>query len=348
MSYQLLVNKVSFESKGFDIVPNYNTGSILIIKNRLEVSNEIVKLLEKLNNKDLEIISLSNNEISVNKLPQVIEKIKSKKICKIFSIGGGTIIDFTKRIRVEIENNCKSKIELYSIPSRVGSGAESSSASIINTNNIKDIEVNNRFLPTGVIYYTKLYKTLEHEDLLIGALDAITHCIESTLSINKNSYLDFLSKQTISYIYKTDIFEKLLKDRELLKSDFKNLSILSFNGGIAQDNAGSGICHALAHAAETMTGLEHAKCIAYFFLPTMKYYDLTNIDFKNLFDPKIIELTCKISQKMRSMKEFKLLDNIINDNNNFIKLMHLAKEDPCWRLYKKKIDIELLKKQLNK
>ena len=51
---------------------------------------------------------------------------------------------------------------------------------------------------------------------------------------------------------------------------------------------------------------------------------------------------------LNKIKASKLLDNIINDNNNFIKLMHLAKEDPCWRLYKKKIDIELLKKQLNK
>tara|TARA_B110000444_G_scaffold90697_1_gene85729 strand:- start:71605 stop:72651 length:1047 start_codon:yes stop_codon:yes gene_type:complete len=348
MSYQQLVNKISFESKGLDIVPNYKSGTILIIKNRLEVSNEVVRLLEKLNDKDIEIINLSNIEIKTINLPQIIEKIKSKKICKIFSIGGGTMIDFTKRIRVEIEDISKSRIEFYIIPSRVGSGAESSSTSIINTHSGKNIKVDDRYIPTGVIYYTKLYESLKLRDLSMGALDSITHCIESTLSINKNSYLDFLSIQTINYVFKVDLLDKLISNDKLLNIDFKNLSILSFNGGIAQNNAGSGICHALAHAAEAMTGLHHTKCITYFFSPIMNYYNLTNLDFKNLFDSKIIELTCKISQKMKSIEDLKLLDDIINDNDSFIRLINLAKEDLCWRLYKKKIDIDLLRIQLNK
>jgi alcohol dehydrogenase class IV len=318
MSHQLIVSKLSFGMKGFDIIEKYKNGTILLIKNNSDTDNRVADLLLKLNNGD----------------------------SKIFVIGGGTIIDFSKRIRKEIEDSTKNQIEFYVIPSRIGSGAESSWASIVNYNQEKNIKVHNRFLPSGVIYYSKLYHSLSHLDLLEGSIDAIAHCIESTMSFNKNSYLDFLSTQTIEYIVKAQLIDKLIDNKIDKESDLINMSILSFNGGIAQNNAGSGICHALAHTAETVTGLGHAKCIAYFFNPVIRYLQLSNEEFNSKFNTQIIQLLCKIPEKLKSFNCFTELDKIIKNKENLPKFIDKAKNDPCWRLYRNKIDGELLMKQL--
>ena len=210
----------------------------------------------------------------------------------------------------------------------------------------KNIKVHNRFLPSGVIYYSKLYHSLSHLDLLEGSIDAIAHCIESTMSFNKNSYLDFLSTQTIEYIVKAQLIDKLIDNKIDKESDLINMSILSFNGGIAQNNAGSGICHALAHTAETVTGLGHAKCIAYFFNPVIRYLQLSNEEFNSKFNTQIIQLLCKIPEKLKSFNCFTELDKIIKNKENLPKFIDKAKNDPCWRLYRNKIDGELLMKQL--
>ena len=297
MSHQLIVSKLSFGTKGFDIVEKYQNGTILLIKNDSDTDNRVTDLLLKLNNGDLEVLNISSKEVKNIEISQVLNKFKLNSISKIFVIGGGTIIDLSKRIRKEIEDNTKNQIELYVIPSRIGSGAESSWASIVNYSHEKNIKVNSRFLPSGVIYYTKLYHSLSHLDFLEGSIDAIAHCIESTMSFNKNSYLDFLSTRTIEYIVETQLVNKLIDNKIDKVSDLTNMSILSFNGGIAQNNAGSGICHALAHTAEAMTGLSHAKCIAYFFNPVVSYLQLNDDVFNNRFNAQNIQLLCKCIAK---------------------------------------------------
>ena len=348
MSHQTIVNKLSFGTKGFDLVEKYQNGTILLIKNNSDIDNKINDLLLKLNNGDLETLNISSSEVKNIKISEVLTKYKLKSISKIFVIGGGTIIDFSKRIRKEIEDNTKNQIELYVIPSRIGSGAESSWASIVNYSHEKNIKVNNRFLPSGVIYYTKLYGSLSHLDLLEGSIDAIAHCIESTMSFNKNSYLDFLSIHTIKYIVEEQLINKLINNKIGEDNDLINLSILSFNGGTAQNNAGSGICHALAHTAEAMTGLDHAKCIAYFFNPVVSYLQLSENMFNKNFNPQTIQLLCKIPKKVKSFISFAELDKIIKNKKDLAEFINKAKKDPCWRLHKNRIDCELLMRQLQR
>ena len=49
---------------------------------------------------------------------------------------------------------------------------------------------------------------------------------------------------------------------------FYLISLLSFNGGLAQSNSGTNLCHALAHAAEKITKIDHNECVSFFFFPT--------------------------------------------------------------------------------
>ena len=45
---------------------------------------------------------------------------------------------------------------------------------------------------------------------------------------------------------------------------FYLISLLSFNGGLAQSNSGTNLCHALAHA-EKITKIDHNECVFFSF-----------------------------------------------------------------------------------
>ena len=76
----------------------------------------------------------------------------------------------------------------------------------------KIISVNDNSLPNGVIYDTELFSKLDNDQILLGAIDAITHCIESKTSILSNHYSDFLAQSSLLhfslFIKKIDLESK--------------------------------------------------------------------------------------------------------------------------------------------
>ena len=347
MNFQTLVSKVSFGTKGFDIVPNYNKGPILILKNKYDSESIIESKIKKLSSETIEVINIETNETKKITPTKFINKFSNLNFKIIFAIGGGSIIDFAKRIVLELNVINKTKIEFYVLPTRLGSGAESSHTSILNINNKKIFDVNNEFIPDGVIYYTKFYKELSYNQLIMGATDAIMHCIESSLSFNDNYFSNYLSKSTMKFILENESIDKLINNSELEDDDFKNLCILSFNGGICQNNSGSGICHALAHSTEREINLSHIDCVSFYSKFVINYLNKTNEKFKDLFDKNISNLIYNMSEKIKTNKNYIIIKDHIQNKKNLTKIIEQAKEDPCWRLYKNKIEIELLIKEIN-
>ena len=254
-------------------------------------------------------------------------------------IGGGSIIDFSKRVFLNLKNH---KIKLWVLPSVIGSGSETSISSIINENFKKNIITNEKFLPDTIIYDEELNKGVDSEKKILGILDSITHCIESMTTINRNYYLEFLSIFTFKSFIKKYSISKILNN----KVDFNDMCVLSFNGGLSQSNAGSGICHALAHAAEQITGVDHSKCVSYFLYPTLLYLEKNNKEISKKFGDKSLTHLKNILILCKKKYNFSSLDKIYSDNK-INTLLSLAQNDPCWRLYEKNIDIKFLRKCLS-
>ena len=49
MSHQIIVNKLSFGTKGFDLVEKYQNGTILLIKNNSDIDNYQRYIIRKSN-----------------------------------------------------------------------------------------------------------------------------------------------------------------------------------------------------------------------------------------------------------------------------------------------------------
>lgn len=336
---QNFCKNISFGNRGYYYLYNKKKNKIILISGKNSNYNYLKKQIKKVNAGEINHIIVKNERESFNHIEKLSKNLNKRNIAYLIVLGGGSIIDFSKHIFVKLSKPPKFII----FPSLIGSGAETSISSIINTKKLKKITINNKFLPDAVLYDKNLIKDCKESQILMGLLDAITHCIESTLTINSNFYLDFLSKNTINYF--VDNFSQIFtKNKSTINYDI--LSIISFNGGLAQSNSGTGICHALAHSAEKICNEKHSKCVSFFILKTLKYLSIKNKkEFKKL-NPKLLLCIKKIFNRLNSEVDFSNLENIVKYQKKLDELMHLAYQDQCWKLYKYDIDKKLIIKCL--
>ena len=122
-----------------------------------------------------------------------------------------------------------------------------------------------------------MIKTADKIATLMGIMDSFTHCIESVTSINKNYYLNSLCNETLNNFSKKNFFNFSTNKKHF---NYFDIATLSFNGGLAQSNSGSGICHALAHSSEKILNVKHSESISFFIAPVIKYLLIKNEKFK--------------------------------------------------------------------
>jgi len=187
-----------------------------------------------------------------------------------------------------------------------------------------------------------IIKEIPRETLILGSCDALSHCIESLYSFNSNPYSEFISIATINNFFNMFTTQSLLNtSNEITKNDIAQLCLTSFNGGIAQNNAGAGICHALAHATEAITGLEHAKCIAFFMPPTLEYLECRD-ECNTTMTQRAKRFFSEVMSLTNKNEKYDSIYDVISEVNSLKSLVELASKDPCWRLFAEKIDKEKL------
>ena len=128
----------------------------------------------------------------------------------------------------------------------------------------------------------------------------------------------------------------------------KTLCTLSFYGGLAQSESGSGLCHAMAHTLEQEFKISHAESVLLCSFISLDY-KRKNLKSNNDSNTKkiFVDLYKLIFSEAKIRKNINILDKI--DPMDFIKR---AKLDPCWKLEKERIDeikiLKLLKLKIRK
>jgi alcohol dehydrogenase class IV len=337
--YQNFCKSIGYGNRGYGLLvkDSMSVKNIILISGSKSNYRYLISKLERIYKKKPKHILLKKNRFEIEAIENIYKQNKKKKIDAIIALGGGSIIDFSKRLILKFRN--KKKTNFYILPSILGSGSEISITSIINTSFGKNFIVNEKFLPDGIIYDENLIKTSNKVTTLMGVLDSMTHCIESYTSINKNYYLNFLCNETLNYFIKKNPLKTLVDNKSF---NYFDIATLSLNGGLAQSNAGSGICHALTHSSEEMLKIKHAEGISFFLLPVLKYLKIKNKKDLNGFDDKLLNYIAGLTKYLRSHHKFKKLKNSINEKSFVKNLIDKSKSDICWRLYNKNIDINLL------
>ncbi len=260
---------------------------------------------------------------------KTVEKIadiyKRNNCDSIIAIGGGSVIDTAKGVNILVSCNYNSLREIegadmiksrlnpfIAIPTTSGTGSEITSVAVITDDktNIKKAFSSEFLLPDCAILDPRSIETLPDKLIITTGLDALSHAIESFISIQKNPVSDGFAVMAIKTIVNN--LEKGLRDK---KAKF-NLLNGSLFAGLAFSNSMVSIVHSIAHAIGGIYHLHHGHIVGLLLPYGLEYNkDVSKDDYLILSD--------YFHNNTANIKTIEKADNFITEVKNFTERMFL-------------------------
>lgn len=198
----------------------------------------------------LDIFSQVQPNPTVEQAAAGVAQLQQTPADLLIALGGGSAIDCAKAIRCMAGTTMQFAV----IPTTSGTGSEVTSFSILTHNDVKIPLIDNQLLPDLAILDSSLLQGLPKGLVADAGFDALVHALEAVVSTGANGFTDALA---------THAFDTILR---LLPASFQGdtsvraqVHIAACMAGLAFDQAGLGICHALAHALGGMFHTAHGK-----------------------------------------------------------------------------------------
>ncbi|KOS54853.1 bifunctional acetaldehyde-CoA/alcohol dehydrogenase [Rhodococcus rhodochrous] len=209
----------------------------------------------------------------------------------LVAIGGGSVIDAAKAIRLFYEHPEKDlaelslpfldprkrmaeypqdphKLRLVAIPTTAGTGSEVSPAAVLTVAGRKETLVDYSLVPDMAIVDPMLTLSMPRTLTVDTGIDALTHALEAAASIFASPYTDAFCVQAARLIF--EALPRVFDDPDDLpaRTDMSNAATLA---GLAFSNAFVGTNHALAHSVGARFGIAHGRVNGVFLPHTLRY-----------------------------------------------------------------------------
>jgi len=199
-----------------------------------------------------------------------LERYRSSGCDAIIAVGGGSPTDVAKAVAILATNGGTlqeyegiNKITrplppMVMVPSTAGAGSEVSQFTIIvdTVRKLKMSIISKSLVPDIAIVDPELLKT---KDALLAAatgLDALTHGIESYVSLAATPLTDIHALKSIQLISQN--LRKIVADRQDMEANC-NMAMASLTAGIAFSNAILGATHAMTHQVDGLIDQHHGE-----------------------------------------------------------------------------------------
>lgn len=225
-------------------------------------------------------------------IEQAISMMRQSKPDTIIALGGGSVLDAAKIIRLfydwpdlkidqvaipfldyryrvaEFPKDVRT--QLVAIPTTSGTGSEVTPFAVFkdSANHRKISLVDESLLPNVAIIDANLTRGLPPSITSDTAIDALTHALEALVSIMSSDYTDGLALEAMRLIF--EALPEALKNGSnvIWRHKLHNAATLA---GMAIGNASVGMNHALAHALGAQFDIAHGRANGAFLLTTIDY-----------------------------------------------------------------------------
>lgn len=165
-------------------------------------------------------------------------------------LGGGSAMDCGKAMA------CFSKgsFPLVAIPTTSGSGSEMTDFAILTHEKVKHPLIDPRLRPQAAILDSDLLAELPKSLIADGGFDVLSHALEAAVAVGANAFTDLYAKEAFRVAFGS-----------LPASFGGNMGVrLSIHqaaamAGIAFNQAGLGLCHAISHSLGGMFHVPHGR-----------------------------------------------------------------------------------------
>lgn len=215
---------------------------------------------------------------------EIIKYYKDSKCDGIIALGGGSVIDTAKGVRMSLSQGKNDIMKLMGnenikkgnhipfivVPTTCGTGSECTAVAVIKNhdNNVKMEFISSELLPDVAVIDVRMTATLPPKLTASTSMDAMVHAIEAYTSLQKNPISDVYAVSAIKLI--ADNLLKVLKNPNDMDGRY-NLALASTLAGIAFSNAMVGVVHAIGHACGGVCGVPHGNAMAVLLTECMKY-----------------------------------------------------------------------------
>lgn len=248
-------------------------------KNVLIVTDSEIEKLGFVNKvqKYLELSGIKSNifnEVEPNPQEETIikgaEKFKSTNSDTVIAIGGGSVLDSAKIIRLLVKQggkpsdyNCKKSTIMaihemlppqISIPTTSGTGSEVSIVAMVTSKHEKVTILGYPLISTIALVDPELTMPCPPNLTAMCGMDALTHAIEAFISLRINPVADMFSLQAITLIYQ-NLKKAYLNGQDAIARI--NMSLAATIAGMAFNQKSVGLVHACSHQLSSQCNLPH-------------------------------------------------------------------------------------------
>ncbi len=286
-STKILSGEFALENIPAELI-GLNGKNVLLISDKvLENIGTMQKVIEAIDTEDIEIKVVYTDvpsDSSIEVINKIVKIYKENNCNSIVAVGGGSVIDTAKGVRMVLSQEKDDIMELAGcelitygkhipfvvIPTTSGTGSEVTLVAVIldNFKNVKKEFISYFLLPDVSVLDPRMTLTLPKKITASTGMDALCHAIEAYTCLQKNPISDIYAISAIEII-RDNLLETVKNgDNKKLRLAMANGSLMA---GAAFSNSMVGLVHAIGHALGGVSHVPHGDAMAILLPHCMRY-----------------------------------------------------------------------------
>jgi alcohol dehydrogenase class IV len=253
----------------------------------------------------------------VSSVKNAAEAMSSFGADTIVAVGGGSVIDTAKAAWILYENpdvkldevnpfmelGLRKKAKLVCVPTTAGTGSEATKDIVIRDDETgrKFGTINPELVPDMAILDPEFVLGLPTHLTAYTGMDALTHAIESYVSVWKNPFSDACTLQAVRMVF--EWLPKSVNNLDDLEAREKMLVAASL-GGMAFSNSQVCLAHVLGHSMGSVLRLQHGLTVGLSLPYTIEYNIKDNPETAKLYAELSILIGIQEKDDTKAAKAF--------------------------------------------
>lgn len=268
-----------------DIASKYGSKAIIVTgQSSSKTNGSLDKVTKSLSSKGIQYIIFDKIEPNprTTTIDEAGELAKKENCDLVIGLGGGSPMDACKVVALLAKNNCKTwdfvgtctppteALPIICITTTSGTGSEADCYSVV-TNPETGEKPGFGFectMPVESIIDPELSVTVPQRVTASVGIDVFFHAIEAYTSQTANAISDMFAEKAVEIVY-NNLYQAYTNGNDL--NARYNMAIANTIAGIAIQNAGTGLIHAMAHPISGHYDAYHGEALASVSIAIIKY-----------------------------------------------------------------------------
>jgi len=244
-----------------------------------------------------------------------VKSLRSRLPVSVVGIGGGSVMDYAKAIRLMFTNEGSSAlyqgldliknkgVHCTVIPTISGTGAEVSMTTVL-TGPVKKLGIKGNFTPADqLVIDPELITTVPEPQRFYTAMDCYIHNIEAANGHRKTVMGSSLGEESLRLC--RDIY---LSNNSRSPENEEKLMIASYLGGLSLTYSEVGACHAISYGLATVLGIHHGVGNCVVFNQLEEFYPEGVKEFKEMMRVNNIQIPKGVTAQCTAVEIDRMID----------------------------------------